>query len=103
MVYRLPQEVNAVLDGKINGALKSDLLKLGLKTEAETPNIPHVTVVHIHSADPTTPARMLVALLPPAPIPVTLKTFYPTEAARAPAIHGGWTWAWSRAAPASRN
>ena len=22
---------------------------------------------------------------------------------RAPAIHGGWTWAWSRAAPASRN
>ena len=62
MVYRLPQEVNAVLDGKINGALKSDLLKLGLKTEAETPNIPHVTVVHIHSADPTTPARMLVAL-----------------------------------------
>ena len=62
VVYRLPQEVNAVLDGKINGALKSDLLKLGLKTEAETPNIPHVTVVHIHSADPTTPARMLVAL-----------------------------------------
>ena len=40
VVYRLPQEVNAVLDGKINGALKSDLLKLGLKTEAETPNIP---------------------------------------------------------------
>ncbi|WZB63553.1 hypothetical protein WJ970_12270 [Achromobacter xylosoxidans] len=90
VVYRLPQEVNAVLDGKINGALKSDLLKLGLKTEAETPNIPHVTVVHIHSADPTTPARMLVALpKPPAPIPVTLKTFYPTEAAKG-AGHPWW-------------
>ena len=79
-----------MLDGKINGALKSDLLKLGLKTEAETPNIPHVTVVHIHSADPTTPARMLVALpKPPAPIPVTLKTFYPTEAAKG-AGHPWW-------------
>lgn len=90
VVYRLPQEVNAVLDGKINGALKSDLLKLGLQTEAETPNIPHVTVVHIHSADPTTPARMLVALpKPPAPIPVTLKTFYPTEAAKG-AGHPWW-------------
>ena len=90
VVYRLPQEVNAVLDGKINGALKSDLLKLGLKTEAETPNIPHVTVVHIHSADPTTPARMLVALpKPPAPIPVTLKTFYPAEGAKG-AGHPWW-------------
>ena len=43
-------------------ARSSRTCSLGLKTEAETPNIPHVTVVHIHSADPTTPARMLVAL-----------------------------------------
>ncbi len=90
VVYRLPQEVNAVLDAKINGTLKADLLKLGLKTEAETPNMPHVTVVHIHSADPETPARMLKALpKPPAPLQVTLKNFYPTEAAKG-AGHPWW-------------
>ena len=104
VVYRLPQEVNAVLDGKINGALKSDLLKLGLKTEAETPNIPHVTVVHIHSADPTTPARMLVALPSrPRRFRSRSRLSIRPKPPRAPAIHGGWTWAWSRAAPASRN
>ncbi|QKH37050.1 hypothetical protein FOC84_19750 [Achromobacter pestifer] len=90
VVYRLPQDVNAVLDAKINGTLKADLLTLGLKTEAETPNMPHVTVVHIHSADPQTPARMLKALpKPPAPLQITLKTFYPTEAAKG-AGHPWW-------------
>ncbi len=90
VVYRLPQDVNAILDAKINGTLKADLLTLGLKTEAETPNMPHVTVVHIHSADPQTPARMLKALpKPPAPLQITLKTFYPTEAAKG-AGHPWW-------------
>jgi 2'-5' RNA ligase len=90
VVYRLPQDANAVLDAKITGTLKQDLLALGLKTEAETPNMPHVTVVHIHSADPETPARMLRALpKPPAPLQVTLKTFYPTEAAKG-AGHPWW-------------
>ncbi|WP_373982173.1 hypothetical protein LN047_22490 [Achromobacter sp. JD417] len=90
VVYRLPAEVNAILDAKVNGALKQDLLALGLKTEAETPNLPHVTVVHIHNADPQTPARMLKALpKPPGPLPVTLKTFYPTEAAKG-AGHPWW-------------
>ncbi|MGS1009632.1 hypothetical protein [Achromobacter anxifer] len=90
VVYRLPQDVNAILDAKINGTLKTDLLTLGLKTEAETPNMPHVTVVHIHSADPQTPARMLKALpKPPAPLQITLKTFYPTEAAKG-AGHPWW-------------
>ncbi|WMD20441.1 hypothetical protein RAS12_28220 [Achromobacter seleniivolatilans] len=90
VVYRLPQDVNAVLDAKINPTLKQDLLALGLKTEAETPNMPHVTVVHIHNADAGTPARMLKALpKPPAPLQVTLKTFYPTEAAKG-AGHPWW-------------
>ena len=35
--HRLPQEVNAVLDGKINGALKSDLLKLGRRPRRKRP------------------------------------------------------------------
>ncbi|MFP3701468.1 hypothetical protein SB758_38955, partial [Burkholderia sp. SIMBA_013] len=34
VVYRLPKEVNAVLDAKVNGTLKQDLLALGLNTEA---------------------------------------------------------------------
>ncbi len=52
--------------------------------------MPHVTVVHIHSADPETPARMLKALpKPPAPLQVTLKNFYPTEAAKG-AGHPWW-------------
>ncbi|CAB3738495.1 Uncharacterised protein [Achromobacter denitrificans] len=90
VVYRLPQDVNAVLDAKINGTLKADLVKLGLKAEADTPNMPHVTVVHIHSADPATPDRMLKALpKPPAPLQVTLKSFYPTEAAKG-AGHPWW-------------
>jgi 2'-5' RNA ligase len=90
VVYRLPQDVNAVLDAKINGTLKADLVKLGLQAEADTPNMPHVTVVHIHSADPATPARMLKALpKPPAPLQVTLKSFYPTEAAKG-AGHPWW-------------
>ena len=53
-------------------------------------NIPHVTVVHIHSADPTTPAMMLKALpkLPPV-LNYTLKLFYNTEAAKG-AGHPWW-------------
>lgn len=83
VVYRLPKEVTDVLDAKINAPLKQDLLRLGLQTEAQSPNIPHVTVVHIHSADPSTPQKMLKALpKPPAPIQLTLKTFYTTEAAK---------------------
>lgn len=83
VVYRLPKDVTDVLDAKINAPLKQDLLRLGLQAEAQNPNIPHVTVVHIHSADPTTPQKMLKALpKPPAPIQLTLKTFYTTEAAK---------------------
>lgn len=90
VVYRLPAEVNAILDAKVNDTLKRDLIALGLKTEADTPNLPHVTVVHIHNADPQTPARMLKALpKPPGPLSVTLKTFYPTEAAKG-AGHPWW-------------
>lgn len=90
LVYRLPKEVNTVLDAKVYSALRPDLVALGLKAEAETPNIPHVTVVHIHNADPATPQRMLKALpKPPAPLAITLKNFYPTEAAKG-AGHPWW-------------
>ncbi len=90
LVYRLPQDVNATLDAKIMPRVKAALLKDGLNTEAATPNIPHVTVVHIHSADPQTPARMLKALpKPPAPIQAQLIKFYTTEAAK-DAGHPWW-------------
>ena len=83
LVYALPKEVNDVLGATIGGLLREDLLKAGLATEAQMFNIPHVTVVHIHNADPTTPDRMLKALPAlPGALNVTLKTFYTTEAAK---------------------
>ena len=83
LVYTLPKEVNEVLGATIGGLLKEDLLQAGLATEAQRFNIPHVTVVHIHNADPTTPEKILRALpaLPRA-LSVTLKNFYTTEAAK---------------------
>ena len=83
VVYRLPKEVTDVLDARINGPLNERLVKLGLDAEARTFNLPHVTVVHIHSADPTTPQKMLNALpkVPPV-LNITLKDFYTTEASK---------------------
>src|SRR6202795_622779 len=83
VVYKLPKDVTDVLGAKINGLLREKLLLLGLKTEADTFNIPHVTVVHVHSADPTTPKKMLDALpkVPPV-LKITLKDFYTTEASK---------------------
>lgn len=82
LVYRLPKDVTDVLDDKVYPTLRERLVALGLVDEARTFNLQHVTVVHIHSADPATPRRMLAALktVPPV-LPVTLKNFYLTEAA----------------------
>lgn len=83
LVYTLPQAVNEKLASTIGGMLREDLLKAGLTTEAQMFNIPHVTVVHIHNADPTTPEKMLKALPAlPGRLDVTLKNFYTTEAAK---------------------
>ena len=83
LVYTLPKDVNDILDATVKGPLKEKLLNAGLETEAQIHNIPHVTVVHIHNADPTTPEKMLKALpkLPPV-LNITLKNFYTTEAAK---------------------
>lgn len=82
LVYRLPREVVDVLDSKIYPPLRERLIKLGLVAEARTFNLQHVTVVHLHNADPSTPRKMLAALpkVPPV-LKVTLKNFYNTEAA----------------------
>jgi len=91
LVYRLPKDVMDVLDAKINPPLQQNLVRLGLNAEAQAFNLPHVTVVHIHSADPTTPAKMMQALpaLPPVLDGVVLKNFYTTEAAK-DAGHPWW-------------
>ncbi len=83
LVYRLPKEVTDVLDAKIKEPLKAKLIAAKLVAETKVSNIPHVTVVHLHSADKTTPAKMLKAMpkLPPV-LNHTLKTFYTTEAAK---------------------
>lgn len=82
LVYRLPKDVTDILDSKIYPLLRERLVATGLVAEARTFNLQHVTVVHIHNADPGTPRRMLAALksVPPV-LPVTLKNFYLTEAA----------------------
>ncbi len=84
LVYRLPPDVTDVLDAKVTTPLQRHLVRLGLTAEAQTFNLPHVTVVHIHSADPATPLKMLRAMpaLPPVLDGVVLKNFYTTEAAK---------------------
>lgn len=90
LVYRLPADVNKVLDAKVRPAIKSRLALFGMTTEAALKNMPHVTVMHIHNADPATPAKMLAAMpkLPP-PIKTSLKGYYTTEAAKG-AGHPWW-------------
>ncbi len=90
LVYTLPKEVNDLLNITIGGLLREKLLNAKLIDEALRFNIPHVTVLHIHNADPTTPEKMLKAVpkLPPV-LNVTLKTFYTTEAAKG-AGHPWW-------------
>ncbi|MES2602724.1 MAG: hypothetical protein V4602_18125 [Pseudomonadota bacterium] len=83
LVYTLPKETNDVIDVTVKGLLREKLLNAKLEDEAARFNIPHVTVVHIHSADPTTPEKMLKALPKlPGVLNVTLKNFYNTEAAK---------------------
>lgn len=90
VVYRLPKDVTDILDNKIYPPLRAQLVKLGLVAEARTFNLQHVTVMHLHSADPTTPKKMLAAFpkVPPV-LTLTLKNFYNTEAA-AGAGHPWW-------------
>ena len=84
VVYRLPADVTGVLDMQVTPVVQQALAKNGLQAEANTFNLPHVTVVHIHSADPATPQRMLQAMpaLPPVLQEVHLQKFYTTEAAK---------------------
>ena len=86
LVFRLPDEVVAQLTTTVGIPLRAELLRLGLKAEASTFNIPHVTSVHIHSVDPATPKKMLDAVrtvkLPPVLTGVVLQKFYTTEAAK---------------------
>jgi hypothetical protein len=84
LVYRLPADATFVLDSQVTPVVQQALQRQKLNAEAQTFNLPHLTVVHIHSADPTTPRKMLAALpaLPPVLKDVQLKNFYPTEAAK---------------------
>ena len=90
VVYVLPKDVTSVLDAKIKTPLKEQLIKNGLTAETKVSNIPHVTVMHLHSADRSTPAKMLKAMPKlPGPVALTLNTFYTTEAAKG-AGHPWW-------------
>lgn len=90
LVYALPKEVNDILSVSIGGLLREKLLNAKLYDEAQRFNIPHVTVLHIHNSDPTTPEKMLKAMpKPPGPLTLVLKNFYTTEAAKG-AGHPWW-------------
>lgn len=90
LVYTLPQETNDLLALTIGGLLREKVLNAKLQDEALRLNIPHVTVLHIHNADPTTPEKMLKAMPKlPGVLNVTLKNFYTTEAAKG-AGHPWW-------------
>ena len=90
LVYTLPAEVNDRLSLTIGGLLREKLLNAKLIDEALRFNIAHVTVLHIHNADPETPEKMLKALPKlPGNLDVTLKNFYTTEAAKG-AGHPWW-------------
>jgi hypothetical protein len=90
LVYTLPAEVNDQLNRTVYGLLREKLLNARLYDEAQRLNIPHVTVLHIHHSDPTTPEKMLKAMPKlPGPLSITLKTFYTTEAAKG-AGHPWW-------------
>ena len=84
LVYRLPADAMVIMDSQVTPVVNAQLQKLKLTQEANTFNLPHITVVHIHSADPATPQKMLAALpaLPPVLKDVQMKTFYTTEAAK---------------------
>ncbi len=82
LVYFLPDQVNQILDTKVRPALRKQLYALGLHDELRTFNIPHITVVHLHSCDRSTPEKMLRALPElPATLNIRLLNFYNTEAA----------------------
>lgn len=90
LVYTLPKDVNDRLAVATGGLLREKLLNAKLEDEAQRFNIPHVTVLHIHNADPETPQKMLKALPKlPGVLNVTLKNFYTTEAAKG-AGHPWW-------------
>jgi hypothetical protein len=74
----------------IGGPLREKMLNAKLLDEALRYNIPHVTVLHIHNPDPTTPEKMLKAMpKPPGPLNLIFKNFYTTEAAKG-AGHPWW-------------
>lgn len=83
LVYILPRDAIEVLARQVYVPLREALFNAGLNNEARTFNVPHVTVVHIHSSDPMTPHKMLKSLpgIPPV-INLTLKDFSTTEAAK---------------------
>ncbi|GAD80255.1 hypothetical protein [Vibrio ezurae] len=90
LVYRLPDAVNETLNKSVVPLVDKKLVELKLTEEQKTKNIPHITVVHIHSADPSTPEKMLEVLpTPPKPLTVTLQDFTITEAAKG-AGHPWW-------------
>lgn len=76
LVYLVPQDsYQKVLDIS-NGPLREKLVLYGVFDALTRTNIPHITVLHLHTKDTNLPQKMLKALpTPPKPFTLTLKNF----------------------------
>lgn len=76
VVFIVPQKaVKKVLENS-QGILNQALLQNNLIKESLIYNIPHISVIHIHNPDPSTPYKILKSLpKPPKPFSLSLKNY----------------------------
>ncbi len=76
LVYIVPEIGMKKLEQIYLGPLHEKLTLYGAYDALQRKNIPHITVLHLHTKDKTTPQKMLKMLpKPPAPFTLTIKKF----------------------------
>lgn len=76
VVFIVPQKATKKLLESSEGLLNQALLQNNLIKESLIYNIPHISVIHIHNPDPSTPYKILKALpKPPKPFSLSLKNY----------------------------
>ena len=78
VVYLVDRDISDRLMSYAGGVLREKILKYGITDAPNRTNLPHITVLHIHTQDSTTPQKMLSILLQnklPKPFSLNLKGF----------------------------
>ncbi|TLD97605.1 hypothetical protein LS71_002345 [Helicobacter jaachi] len=76
LVYVVPEAPMSKVLSVSNGPLREILVQNKVFDALNRTNIPHITVLHLHTKDTTLPQKMLKALpKPPKPFNLTLKKF----------------------------